>query len=78
MSKAKKESEAVHAFVDGQFNDPKTCPKTIMKPRSNKAWCSKCGGECEGHYGFCGGYGCGSSMVCMKCCTVHDFVADND
>ena len=79
MSKARKTARMA-CFIDGQFNDPKTCPRSIEKPRSDKLWCSKpkCKGFCEGGYGFAGGYGLGSYTICRKCSTIHDFTPDSD
>ncbi len=62
-------------FIDGKFNDPKTCPK------SNKGCCTNpdCKGErLEGSYGFAGGYGLGGHSFCPECYTIYDFHPDQD
>ncbi len=62
-------------FIDGQFKDPKECPKSV----DGKCVRPECKGEpVEMMYGFAGGYGLGGHNVCMNCGAVYDFSPDQD
>jgi len=57
-------------FIDGQFNDPKNCPK------SNDGKCPQCQIDLQSGYGFSGGYGLGTYQWCIKCYEIYDFMPE--
>lgn len=58
--------------IDGQFNDPATCPK------SKNGYCPECDNELDPSFGFAGGYGMGTYSYCHECSIVFDFVEDKE
>jgi len=57
-------------FIDGEINDPETCPSSI------DGKCPDCNIEVLPHYGFAGGYGLGISSYCPNCYKIYDFIPE--
>lgn len=60
------------AFTDGQYKDPKNCPK------SDDGKCQACVVPLEQTYGIGSGYGFGVYSVCPKCASIYDFFPDEE
>lgn len=65
------------SHIAGKWGDAKDCPRSAFDEITQKQVCGLCGcDQVEPGYGYAGGFGLGSYLICLECYEVQDFTED--